>query len=152
MIRPRPGPTLTTRPASFAMHFRVIASRQPDSVNRAIGYNTFPNISVAQYKVRTGLSVTSGSSAEVSGLNGANKSETPQDTWHLQYQVTYLRGRQKFKIGAETQQLRLDTFSTNSPAGAYFFDRHYTQGPDPLARSSTGGHGFASFLLGVFGI
>ncbi|MDX2181750.1 MAG: carboxypeptidase regulatory-like domain-containing protein [Bryobacteraceae bacterium] len=129
--------------------FDVASLGFPDSVNRAIGYNTFPNISVSQYTVGTGLSVTSGSSAEFSGLNGANKSQTPQDTWHVQYHMTYLRNRQKFKFGVEGQLLRLNTFTTNSPAGAYFFDRLYTQGPDPNTRSSTGGHGFASFLLGV---
>src|SRR5262249_17234779 len=36
-----------------------------------------------------------------------------------------------------------------APAGRYFFDRVYTQGPDPLTRTSNSGHGLASFLLGV---
>ncbi|MGH9661435.1 MAG: carboxypeptidase regulatory-like domain-containing protein [Bryobacteraceae bacterium] len=129
--------------------FDIASLGFPDSVVRSIGYNTFPNISVAQYTVGTGLSVTSGSSAEVSGLNGTNKTQTPQDTWHLQYHVTHLRNRHKFKFGTELQLLRLNSFTTNSPAGAYFFDRLYTQGPDALTRTSTGGHGFASFLLGV---
>jgi hypothetical protein len=121
----------------------------PSSVVAAMGYRPFPNISVSQYTVGTGLSVTSGSSAEVSGLNGANKTQTPQETWHLQYHLTYLRNRHKFKIGTDLELLRLHTFTTNSPAGAYFFDRLYTQGPDPLTRTTVGGHGFASFLLGV---
>ena len=129
--------------------FNVATLGFPDSVVRAMGYNTFPNISVGQYTVGTGLSVTSGSSAEVSGLNGANLTKSPQETWHLQYQVTYLRNRHKFKLGVETELLRLNSFATNSPAGAYFFDRLYTQGPDPTTRTSTGGSGFASFLLGV---
>jgi len=129
--------------------FDVASLGFPESVVRSMGYNTFPNISVSQYTVGTGLSVTSGSSAEVGGLNGANKSQSPQDTWHLQYHVTQLRNRHKFKFGTELQLLRLNTFATNSPAGAYFFDRLYTQGPDALTRTSTGGHGFASFLLGV---
>jgi len=121
----------------------------PKSVVDSMGYKTFPNISVSQYTVGTGLSVTSGSSAEVSGLNGANKVQTPQDTWHLQYHVTFLRNRHKFKIGTDLELLRLNTYGTNSPSGAYFFDRLYTQGPDTLTRTSVGGHGFASFLLGV---
>ncbi len=129
--------------------FDVASLGFPSSVVQAMGYRTFPNISVSQYTVGTGLSVTSGSSAEVGGLNGANKSQSPQDTWHLQYHVTHLRNRHKFKFGTELQLLRLNTFATNSPAGAYFFDRLYTQGPDALTRTTTGGHGFASFLLGV---
>ncbi|MBL8178035.1 MAG: TonB-dependent receptor, partial [Bryobacterales bacterium] len=71
------------------------------------------------------------------------------DTWHMQFHVTHLRNRHKFKIGTDLELLRLNTFATNSPAGAYFFDRLYTQGPDPLTRTTVGGHGFASFLLGV---
>ena len=42
----------------------------------------------------------------------------------------------------------LVSYATNSPAGAYFFDRRYTEGPDPLTQSVMGGNGFASFLLG----
>jgi hypothetical protein len=129
--------------------FDVSTLGLPASVVGAMGYRTFPNISVAQYTVGTGLSVSSGSSAEVSGLNGANLVRTPQDTWQLQYQMTYLRNRHKVKFGGETQLLRLASFATNSPAGAYFFDRVYTQGPDPLVRATTSGSGFASFLLGV---
>ena len=129
--------------------FDVATLGLPANVVQAMGDNTFPNISVAQYTVGTGLSVTSGSSAEVSGLSGVNISQTPQDTWHLQYQITQMKNRHKIKYGVETQLLRLNTYTTNSPAGAYFFDRIYTQGPDPLTRTATGGHGFASFLLGV---
>jgi hypothetical protein len=129
--------------------FDVASLGLPADVVRAMGDNTFPNISVGQYTVGTGLSVTSGSSAEVSGLSGVNISQTPQDTWHLQYQVTQMKNRHKIKYGVETQLLRLNTYTTNSPAGAYFFDRIYTQGPDPLTRTAMGGHGFASFLLGV---
>jgi hypothetical protein len=129
--------------------FDVASLGFPSDVVRAMGANTFPNISVAQYTVGTGLSVTSGSSAEFSGLNGVNTSQTPQDTWHAQYHMTQLSGRHRFKYGVEGQLLRLNTYTTNSPAGAYFFDRLYTQGPDPLTRTPMGGHGFASFLLGV---
>jgi hypothetical protein len=129
--------------------FDVSTLGLPASVVAAMGYRTFPNISVSQYTVGTGLSVTSGSSAEVSGLNGANRVRTPQETWQLQYQVTYLRNRHKVKFGGETQLLRLNSFATNSPSGAYFFDRVYTQGPDPTVRATTSGSGFASFLLGI---
>ena len=112
-------------------------------------YKTFPTISVSQYTVGTGLSVTGGSSAEVGDLAGAGKNYTPQDTYQLQYHVTYLRNRHKFKMGADLQSLRLSTFNTIAPAGRYFFDRVYTQGPDPSQRSSTSGSGIASFCLGI---
>ncbi len=47
------------------------------------------------------------------------------------------------------QSLRLSTFNTIAPASRYFFDRVYTQGPDPSQRSSSSGSGIASMLLGV---
>ncbi len=129
--------------------FDIASLGFPSSLLREIEYNTFPNISVAQYTVGTGLSVTSGSSAEVGSLAGGNKTVTPTDVWQFQYHVTWLRNRHKIKLGADLQLLRLHSFATNSPAGAYFFDRVYTQGPDPLVRSSFAGNGFASMLLGI---
>jgi hypothetical protein len=121
----------------------------PQSLARDVQYKTFPTISVSQYTVGTGLSVTGGSSAEVGDLAGAGKNYTPQDTYQLQYHVTYLRNRHKFKAGVDLQSLRLSTFNTIAPAGRYFFDRVYTQGPDPSQRSSASGSGLASLLLGV---
>ena len=121
----------------------------PQSVSNLVQYKTFPTVSISQYTVGTGLSVTGGSSAEVSDLNGAGKNFTPQDTFQFQYHVTYLRNRHKVKMGVEHQQLRLSTFNTIAPAGRYFFDRVYTQGPDPAVRAATSGNGYASFLLGV---
>jgi hypothetical protein len=114
-----------------------------------IEYNTFPNISVSQYTVGTGLSVTVGSSQEVSSLSGGNHSVTPTDNWQMQYDLTWMHGRHKVRYGAQVELLMLTSYATNSPAGAYFFDRRYTEGPNPLLQSPTGGNGFASFLLGI---
>lgn len=129
--------------------FDIASLGFPSSVANAVQYKTFPIISISQYTVGTGLSVTGGSSQEVGDLSGAGKNYFPQDTWHLQYHMTWLRGRHKVKAGVDTQLLRLSTFNTIAPAGRYFFDRNYTQGPDPTIRSSFGGHGYASFLLGI---
>ncbi|HYI96480.1 MAG TPA: TonB-dependent receptor [Bryobacteraceae bacterium] len=121
----------------------------PQSLANDVQYKTFPTISVSQYTVGTGLSGTGGSSAEVGDLSGAGKNYTPQDTYQVQYHVTYLKNRHKFKMGTDLQLLRLSTFNTIAPASRYFFDRVYTQGPDPSQRSSNSGHGFASLLLGI---
>lgn len=129
--------------------FDIASLGFPQSLARDIQYQTFPLVSVSQYTVGTGLSVTGGSSAEVGDLSGAGKNYTPQDTYQVQYHVTYLRNRHKLKMGTDLQLLRLSTFNTIAPTGRFFFDRVYTQGPDPMTRSSTGGSGFASFLLGV---
>ena len=119
------------------------------NVIKNIEVNTFPNISVSQYTVGTGLSVTSGSSAEVGSLSGGNRTFVPSGGWQLQYDVTLIRNRHKIRMGTQLELLLLNSHATNSPAGAYFFDRLYTQGPNPLQSSATGGSGFASLLLGV---
>ncbi len=132
--------------------FDVASLGFPASVNNVIKNletNTFPNISVSQYTVGTGLSVTSGSSAEVNSLAGGNRTFTPSTNWQLQYDVTVIRNRHKIRFGAQLELLMLASLATNSPAGAYFFDRLYTQGPNPLLSTATGGSGFASMLLGV---
>jgi hypothetical protein len=132
--------------------FDIASLGFPASVNNVITgleTNTFPNISVSQYTVGTGLSVTSGSSAEVNSLSGGNRTFTPSANWQVQYDVTVIRNRHKIRAGAQLELLLLNSVATNSPAGAYFFDRLYTQGPNPLLSTSTGGSGFGSFLLGV---
>ena len=67
----------------------------------------------------------------------------------MQYDVTVIRNRHKIRAGAQLELLLLNSVATNSPAGAYFFDRLYTQGPNPLLSTASGGSGFGSFLLGV---
>lgn len=129
--------------------FDIASLGFPSSVVNAVRDKTFPSVSISQYTVGTGLSVTSGSSAEVGDLTGSGASYSYSDVWHLQYHLTWMRNRHKIKAGTEQQLQRLGAHNTFSPAGKYFFDRLYTQGPDPLLRSSTAGSGFASFLLGV---
>src|ERR1700685_4246824 len=60
-----------------------------------------------------------------------------------------MHGRHKVRLGAQLELLLLNSYATNSPAGAYFFDRRYTEGTDALLQSPIGGNGFASFLLGI---
>ena len=43
----------------------------------------------------------------------------------------------------------MNAYNSQFSAGQYFFDRVYTQGPDPSVTASNSGHGFASLLLGV---
>jgi hypothetical protein len=129
--------------------FNLASLGFPQQLSNDVQYKTFPTISVSQYTVGTGLSVTGGSSAEVGDLAGAGKNYTPQDTYQIQYHVTYLKNRHKIKVGADLQLLRLSTFNTIAPASRYFFDRNYTQGPDPLVRAANSGHGLASMLLGI---
>ena len=121
----------------------------PASLAQAVQYKEFPTIYVQQYVVGTGLAVQGGGASEVGTLSGTQPSSLPEDTWQLQYHVTWLHNRHKLKAGADLQLLRLASFNAITPDGTYYFDRTYTEGPDPLQRSSNSGSGLASFLLGV---
>ena len=52
------------------------------------------------------------------------------------------------KAGYEGRMLRINVWEARA-AGSYTFSRLFTQGPNPLATTALGGHGFASFLLGT---
>lgn len=112
-------------------------------------YQQFPQITVQQYNSGSGLVVSTFNASEIDQLGGATKTLAPQDTWHAQYHVTWVKGRHKFKTGLDMQLLRMNAYNSQFSAGQYFFDRTYVQGPDPSVTASNSGHGFASLLLGV---
>jgi len=121
----------------------------PSSVTSNVLYKRFPQVVIQQYNAGSGFVVTNVSPNEVDQLGGATKTLAPQDTWHAQYHFTLIKTRHKMKMGTDLQLLRLNVYNSQFSAGQYFFDRVYTQGPSPAQATSTGGHGFASFLLGV---
>ena len=112
-------------------------------------YAQFPQVTIQQYNAGSGFVVTTASPNEVNQLGGVGKTFNPQDTWHGQYHMTWLKTRHKMKMGVEYELLRMNAYNSQFSTGQYFFDRVYSQGPDPSVASSTGGHGYASFLLGV---
>ncbi len=112
-------------------------------------YQQFPQITVQQYNSGSGLVVATFNASEIDQLGGATKTLAPQDTWHAQYHVTWVRGRHKIRTGIDLQLLRMHAYNSQFSAGQYFFDRTYVQGPDPSVTASNSGHGFASLLLGV---
>ncbi|MGH9661064.1 MAG: carboxypeptidase regulatory-like domain-containing protein, partial [Bryobacteraceae bacterium] len=56
-------------------------------------YKQFPQITVQQYNSGSGLVVATFNASEVDQLGGATKTLAPQDNWHAQYHVTWVRGR-----------------------------------------------------------
>ncbi|MBI3471981.1 MAG: hypothetical protein HY013_11555, partial [Candidatus Solibacter usitatus] len=97
----------------------------------------------------SGLVVATFNASEVDQLGGATKTLTPQDTWHAQYHVTWVHNRHKLRFGTDQELLRGNLYNSQFSAGQYFFDRVFTQGPDPTVTATNSGHGFASLLLGV---
>jgi outer membrane receptor protein involved in Fe transport len=115
----------------------------------AVTYKQFPQILVQQYATGTGLAVATFGADEVSALGGVGKNYLPQDTYHGQYHVTWVKGRHKIKAGADFQRLKMAAFNSRNSAGQFVFDRVYTQGPNPAVTRLNGGNAFASFLLGT---
>jgi hypothetical protein len=115
----------------------------------AVTYRQIPQIQVQQYATGSGLAVATFGSTEVTGLGGTSRDLLPQDTWHAQYHITWIRGRHKIKAGADLQRLKMAAFNSRLSGGQFNFDRTYTQGPNPAVTALNSGSGFASFLLGV---
>jgi hypothetical protein len=73
------------------------------------------------------------------------------NTWHAMSAngtVSKLVSRHTLKLGGDFSTIGLDSVTPGQTSGTYFFDSQYTQGPNPLVATSTGGNSFASFLLG----
>jgi len=115
----------------------------------AVTYRQFPQILVQQYATGTGLAVATFGADEVTGLGGAGKNYLPQDTYHGQYHITWLKGSHRIKAGVDLQRLKMAAFNSRNSAGQFVFDRVYTQGPDPSQTALYSGNAFASFLLGA---
>ncbi len=126
----------------------------PASVAALPTYKQFPEINIQQYAQGGGLAAITYGSPEVSllgvGQNGGNSASlNPQDTWHAIYQVSWIKGRHQIKAGVDFQRMKLNAFLSRNSGGQFYFDRTYTEGPDPAVTATNSGNGFGSFLLGI---
>ena len=112
-------------------------------------YKQFPSINVQTYNSGAGLSVTGSSPNDYDPLGGATRTLNPQDTWQVQYHLTFVKGRQTLKFGTDLQLIKLNAYNSQYSAGQFNFDRAYTQGPDPTQTTLNSGNGLASLLLGT---
>ena len=89
---------------------------------------------------------------EISGLTNMGRdggSNPTEDTQTFQASVTHIRSAHTLKLGGDFRVIRQNQFSAGYGSGRFAFTRAYTQGPDPLRATSTGGNALASFLLGT---
>ena len=110
-----------------------------------VGTPCFPNVGIS------GLGVSVATPDVGGGLlgGGCYTLHDAYETFHETGNLTYVHGAHTFKMGGDFGVKRLAT-GRNQPAGPTFnFDPGFTQGPNPLAGSSTAGVGFASFLFGT---
>jgi hypothetical protein len=69
------------------------------------------------------------------------------DTYSLQPNMTWVRGRHSLKYGAELRRYNRNQLQPGAASGVYTFDKRWTQA-DPLRADALSGDEFASFLLG----
>ncbi len=74
-------------------------------------------------------------------------SDEAHDTWSLQPNVSWNRGRHLLKMGTEFRRYNDNNRSTGYASGLYSFSPAWTQA-NPLRADSASGNEFASFLLG----
>jgi len=72
----------------------------------------------------------------------------PRNVFAIEGAVSHQMGKHSLKFGADMRWLHFNEDQHNLSSGTYTMSRLYTQGPNPVQASSTGGYDFASFLLG----
>jgi len=84
------------------------------------------------------------------GWSQSQQNENAEHSYNLASTLSWVRGRQTWKFGADLLQQRLKTIPMfGASGGRYEFARNTTLTNSALA-NATGGYGFAQFLLGVY--
>jgi hypothetical protein len=85
---------------------------------------------------------------DVASLGGGDHRSSGFNNYILAGNLSRAAGRHFLKAGYEGRMYRINVWEARA-AGQFSFTRQFTQGPNPLAATALGGHGFASFLLGA---
>ena len=72
----------------------------------------------------------------------------PRNVYTARGSVSWLRGKHSLRFGGESRVLDFNEGQWNDVSGDFSFSRTFTQGPVATTSSTTGGYGWASFLLG----
>ncbi len=88
-------------------------------------------------------------SLSISGYQGYSSSNLPevipQNTWQVNDTITYTPGAHSFRFGLSVIHNGFGFFQLSAPSGSLSFTGVYTNNP----AASSGGNGFADFLLGL---
>ena len=82
-----------------------------------------------------------------SELGATSFSDEAHDTWSIQPNLTFIKGRHFLKVGTEFRRYNDNNRSTGYASGLYGFTPAWTQA-NPERADSASGNEFASFLLG----
>lgn len=86
---------------------------------------------------------------DISSIGSGNTFRSPCTIYQSSGSVSHVRGKHTLKTGADVRLYHYYGITSNRPPASFSFSRNYTQGPDPLRATTTGGIGFATFLLGA---
>jgi hypothetical protein len=86
--------------------------------------------------------------SDVASLGGGDHRSSGFNNYNVAANVSRAAGTHFLKAGYDGRMLRINVWEARA-AGSFTFTRQFTQGPNPLATTTLGGHGFASFLLGA---
>jgi hypothetical protein len=87
----------------------------------------------------------------ISDMSGFGDSATSYDhdyTWAANANMRHMQGRQSLKWGFQ-MQVKEDDGGSYGMTDYNYFDRQFTQGPNPTLVGANSGYGIASFLLGT---
>lgn len=73
----------------------------------------------------------------------------PRNIFVTSGSITLIRGRHSLKFGGDWRILDFNEGQNMVGTGHFSFGRTFTQGPNPVQASATGGFGFGEFLLGT---
>jgi hypothetical protein len=145
--------TITFRPTLIG-EFRASLSRSfRDVLSRSLGFDFMNELGIApniRPFVRSFIFPQINPS-DVAGLgpDRASLQHDAESTYQFQGHITWIRGAHSVKSGLDYRFMAWNVLRPERPAGNFSFDRSFTQGPNPVAASTTAGHGVATLLLGA---
>ena len=145
--------TVTFRPTLIG-EFRASLSRSfRDVLSRSLGFDFMNELGIAPSLrpfVRS-LIFPQINPSDVAGLgpDRASLQHDAESTYQFQGHITWIRGSHSVKSGLDYRFMAWNVLRPERPAGNFTFDRSFTQGPNPIAASTTAGHGIATLLLGA---
>ena len=123
-----------------------------DSIPSSLGFNLgslgFNSAFVSAVKTQLFPRITTSDAASI-GPDTTSDRHSHQENRQAFGSVTWVKGHNIFKAGADLEIFHNNTTAPFTPSGDFSFNRGYTQGPNPAAASSNAGYGVASLLLGL---
>lgn len=78
---------------------------------------------------------------DISSISGGTSFRSPYTIYQSSGSVSHVRGKHTLKTGADVRLYHYYGITPNEPPASFSFSRNYTQGPDPLRATTTGGIG-----------